>query len=273
MRGSSRPFGDLLREWRERRRVTQLALGADAEISTKHLSFLETGRSSPSREMVLRLSRVLAVPLRERNALLHAAGFAPTFPQRALDDPALARARRAVDRVLRGHEPYPALVVDRHWTLVAFNDAVPQLLAGVDPALTAPPANVLRLSLHPRGLGPRVRNFGEWRAHILERLERQIEATADAGLTDLRRELRDYPAPVSERDRASPGTDYDDVAVPLELETDAGVLSLISTTTVFGTPVDVTLSELALEAFYPADDRTAEILAAAPRRRAAPPAV
>jgi transcriptional regulator with XRE-family HTH domain len=272
MRGSIRPFGDLLREWRERRRVSQLALAADAEISAKHLSFLETGRSSPSREMVLRLSRVLAVPLRERNGLLHAAGFAPAFPERPLGDPALAQARRAVEVVLRGHEPYPALAVDRRWTLVAFNDAVPPLLSGADPELTTPPVNVLRLSLHPKGLGPRVHNFEEWRAHIIERLRREIDATADAHLTELLRELLGYPTPPS-RGQRTHGGDYASVAVPLELETEAGVLRLISTTTVFGTPVDVTLSELALEAFYPADERTAQMLGeAAARRRAQQPA-
>jgi transcriptional regulator with XRE-family HTH domain len=261
-----RPFGELLRQWRERRQTTQLALAGDAEISTKHLSFLETGRSAPSREMVLRLSRVLAVPLRERNALLHAAGFAPAFPERPLDAPALEAARRAVELVLRGHEPYPALAVDRRWALVAFNDALPPLLSGVDPALLRPPVNVLRLSLHPDGLAPRIRNLRAWRAHLLERLQRQIQATADAELTDLWRELSEYPAPA----RGAGGGDEDDhagIAVPLELDTDAGVMAFISTTTVFGTPVDITLSELALETFFPADERTAELLRDAAARR------
>jgi transcriptional regulator with XRE-family HTH domain len=269
MKGSVRPFGEMLREWRERRRVSQLALACDASISTKHLSFLETGRSSPSREMVLRLARVLAVPLRERNGLLHAAGFAPAFPERPLADPALAAARRAVDVVLRGHEPHPALAVDRHWTLVAFNDALPPLLSGADAELVKPPINVLRLSLHPDGLAPRIRNLAQWRAHLLERLQRQIEATADAKLAELLRELTAYPAPVVEKNSADEG-DLAGIAVPLELVTDAGVMSFISTTTVFGTPVDITLSELALESFFPADDATAELLrGAAARRRAA----
>ena len=268
MRSSVRPFGELLREWRERRRVSQLALAGDAEISTKHLSFLETGRSAPSREMVLRLARVLAVPLRERNALLYAAGFAPAFQERPLDDPALRTARRAVDLVLRGHEPYPALAVDRHWALVAANEAVPPLLAGVAPELLVAPVNVLRLSLHPKGLAPRIRNLGQWRAHLLERLQRQIEVTADAKLGALLRELADYPFPVSAAGTEDP-SEYGGVAVPLELATEAGVLSLLSTTTVFGTPVDVTLSELALESFFPADEETSELLrGAAAKRRA-----
>jgi transcriptional regulator with XRE-family HTH domain len=261
MRRSTRPFGELLREWRDRRRVSQLALACDADISTKHLSFLETGRSAPSREMVLRLARVLTVPLRERNGLLHAAGFAPAFSEHALGDPALERARRAVSLVLKGHEPYPALAVDRHWNLVASNAAVPPLLAGADASLLKEPINVLRLSLHPRGLSPRIRNLEQWRAHLLERLQRQVEASADARLTELLKELEGYPR------RANDGAggdeeDYGGVAVPLELVTDDGVLTFISTTTVFGTPLDVTLSELAVEAFFPADDATASALSA-----------
>jgi transcriptional regulator with XRE-family HTH domain len=266
MRGSARPFGDLLREWRERRHVSQLALACDAQISTKHLSFLETGRSSPSREMVLRLSRVLAIPLRERNGLLYAAGFAPVYPERSLDDPALAAARRAVDLVLRAHEPYPALAVDRGWNLVTANEAVPPLLEGASRHLLAAPINVLRLGLHPEGLAPRIRNLAQWRGHLLERLERQIEATADQGLRDLLEELRRYPAPADDR---APVEESNAIAVPLELATERGTLSLISTTTIFGTPVDITLSELAVEAFFPADERSAELLGRrTPGRRA-----
>ena len=192
-----RPVGDLLREWRQRRRLSQLDLALDAEISTRHLSFLETGRAQPSREMVLRLADQLEVPLRERNALLTAAGFAAIYPERSLDDPALSAARRAVDLILAGHAPYPALAVDRRWTLVAANDAVAPLLAGAAPALLAGPVNVLRLTLHPDGLAPRIANYHEWREHLLERLRSQIEASADAELTALRDELAAYPAPVS----------------------------------------------------------------------------
>jgi transcriptional regulator with XRE-family HTH domain len=256
-----RPVGDHLREWRQRRRMSQLDLALEAEISTKHLSFLETGRSQPSRDMVLHLAERLEVPLRERNVLLLAAGYAPVFAERPLGDPALAAARGAVDLVLKGHEPYPALAVDRHWTLVAANGAVTRLIAGAGAALLRPPLNVLRLSLHPDGLAPRIANLAEWRAHLLERLRRQVEASADAVLADLLHELSAYPAPCGPK-AMQPGAhrDYAGVVVPLRLVTDAGVLSFISTTTVFGTPVDVTLAELALESFFPADAATAQAL-------------
>jgi transcriptional regulator with XRE-family HTH domain len=254
-----RPFGAYLRIWRQRRRMSQLDLALDAEISQKHLSFVESGRSSPSREMVLRLAERLQMPLRERNALLLAAGYAPEFAERALDDPGLKPARDAVDLILRGHEPYPALAVDRHWRLVAANGAVPPLLAGVaEQSLLTPPVNVLRLSLHPGGLAPQIMNLGEWRSHLLDRLRHQIEITADAVLARLLRELEAYPMPPD--GSAAKTRDYAGLVVPLQLATPRGVLSLFSTTTVFGTPVDVTLSELAIEAFFPADGATAEAL-------------
>ena len=189
----TQPVGNLLRKWRERRRLSQLDLACEAEISTRHLSFLETGRSLPSREMVLRLAEQLEVPLRERNVLLIAAGYAPAFPERPLDDPALQAARKAVDLVLAGHEPYPALAIDRHWTLIASNNAVPPLLAGVEPSLLQPPVNVLRLSLHPAGLAPRIANLAEWRSHLLARLRHQIEVSADPVLEELLNELCGYP--------------------------------------------------------------------------------
>lgn len=258
---TSHPFGDHLRDWRQRRRMSQLDLALDAEISTRHLSFLETGRSRPSREMVLRLAERLGVPLRERNALLVAAGFAPLFPERPLDDPALLAARRTVDLVLAGHEPYPALALDRHWTMVAANRVVPLLLAGVDPALLEPPVNVLRLSLHPGGLAPRIANLAQWRAHLFERLRRQVDATADPDLAALMRELRAYPSPGEDGSAAGAvDREYAGIAIPLRLAFGGGLLSFISTTTVFGTPLDVTLAELALEAFFPADAATAEAL-------------
>src|SRR5215510_11240167 len=191
----TQPVGSLLRKCRERRRLSQLDLACEAEISTRHLSFLETGRSAPSREMVLRLSERLDVPLRDRNALLIAAGYAPVYPERPLDDPALQSARKAVDLVLAGHEPYPALAIDRHWTIIASNNAIPPLLAGADPSLLRPPVNALRLSLHPAGLAPRIANLAEWRSHLLARLQRQIEVTADPVLQELLNELRGYPAP------------------------------------------------------------------------------
>lgn len=248
-------FGDLLRDWRKRRRLSQLDLATEAEISQRHLSFVESGRAQPSREMVLHLAEQLEVPLRERNLLLVAAGYAPVFPERALDDPAMAAARDAVQRVLTGHEPHPAIAVDRHWTLLSANRAFAPLLAGIDPALLAPPVNVLRLSLHPNGAAPRIGNLAEWRAHILARLRRQVEISADAALITLLEELRGYPAPASAR--PVPAAELDGVAVPLRLATPAGLLSFLSTTMVFGTPVDITLSELTIEAFFPADAETA----------------
>jgi transcriptional regulator with XRE-family HTH domain len=264
-----RPAGEMLKAWRQRRRLSQLALACDAGISARHLSFLETGRSRPSRDMVLRLADRLEVPLRERNALLVAAGFAPVFPERPLSDPAMTQARKAVDLVLAGHEPYPAIAIDRHWTLVASNTAVAPLLSGVDPALLSPPVNVLRLSLHPGGLAPRIANLGEWRAHLLDRLRRQVEITADARLDALMQELRAYPAPVAEPGRAA-GGGYAGVVVPFQLATPGGVLSFFSTTTIFGTPVDITLSELAVESFFPADAATAEALSSSMKRGSAP---
>ncbi len=243
--------------------MSQLDLAVDAEISTRHLSFVESGRSQPSREMLLHLAERLAVPLRERNLLMVSAGYAPVFAERPIGDPALAPARKAIELVLKGHEPYPALAIDRHWTLVEANAAVAPLLAGADPALLKPPVNVLRLSLHPSGLAPRIVNLAEWRAHLFERLRKQIEVSADPVLVALLEELRALPAPhhaAARRRRQTPTTRA--WSCPLQLTTAAGVLSFLSTTTVFGTPVDVTLSEIALEAFFPADRATADALAA-----------
>src|SRR3954452_10411455 len=193
MNTAVRPIGDLLRDWRQRRHMSQLALATEADVSARHVSFLETGRAQPSREMLLRLADQLEIPLRERNGLLIAAGFAPVYAERPLDDPALIAAREAVELVLAGHEPYPAIAVDRHWTLIAFNKSIPRLLTAVDPELLKPPVNVLRLSLHPNGLAPSIINFGQWRAHLLERLRRQIEVSGDPVLADLLHELSNYP--------------------------------------------------------------------------------
>ncbi|HEX5993195.1 MAG TPA: helix-turn-helix transcriptional regulator [Thermomicrobiales bacterium] len=269
----TRPIGDLLREWRERRRLSQLALALDAEVSTRHLSFLETGRARPSREMLLRLTERLEVPLRERNTMLLAAGFAPAFPERDLDDPALGVARAAVDRVLTGHEPFPALAVDRYWTLIAANRVVPALLTRVAPYLLQPPINVLRLSLHPDGLAARIGNLPEWRAHLLARLSRQVALTADSRLADLLQELREYAGDRGAQgaDQTIPDHNQASVAVPLRLHTEHGTLSLLSTTMVFGTPIDVTLSELAIEAFFPADAATADLLQRFPPQAAEDP--
>jgi transcriptional regulator with XRE-family HTH domain len=255
----SPPVGALLREWRERRRLSQLDLSCDAGISTRHLSFLETGRAQPSREMLLHLAEELKVPLRARNAMLLAAGFAPAYAERSLDDPALQGVRRTIERVLEAHEPFPALVVDRGWRMLAANRAIAPLMVGIAPELLEPPVNVLRVSLHPDGLGPRIANFGEWRGHILERLRSQVEATADPELKALMDELAGYPPPAMSAPYAV--EDYGGVAVPMQLRTEAlGLLSFFSTTTVFGTPLDITLSELALETFLPADAHTAEAL-------------
>jgi hypothetical protein len=204
--------------------------------------------------MLHRLAEHLAMPLRARNQLFSAAGFATRYPERPIEAPPLDFARRAVELVLKGHEPFPALAVDRHWQLVMMNGAVAPLLAGVDPALLAPPVNVLRLSLHPNGLAPRIDNLGEWRAHLLDRLGRQIDETGDAVLTALREELRAYPS----RAAAGPADDFGGVAVPLRLRVDGmeAPLSLIATTTIFGTPLDVTLAEIAIECFFPADAPT-----------------
>jgi transcriptional regulator with XRE-family HTH domain len=260
------PVGQQLRRWREQRRLSQLDLSVDAAVSTRHLSFVETGRSTPSREMVLRLADRLDVPLRERNRLLTAAGYAPMYAERRLDDPALATARAAVDLVLTGHEPYPALAVDRHWNLIAHNRAVPPLLAGVAAELLQPPVNVLRLTLHPNGLAPRIVNLGVWRRHLLDRLRQQVAASGDARLAALADELRALP-PRAGSDGADDADESLPVpgsfVIPLQIETAAGVLSFISTTTVFGTPVDITLAELALEALFPADAATAAALRAA----------
>ncbi len=245
--------GDHLREWRQRRHLSQLDLAGDAEISARHLSFVETGRAAPSREMVLKLAERLQVPLRERNVLLVAAGYAPAFPQRSLDDPALKSARAAIELVLKAHEPYPALAIDRHWNLVSANRMVMPLLQGIAPHLLGQPINVLRLAFHPEALAARTVNLAEWCGHLLERLHRQCEATADPGLLKLHAELKAYPIPA----RSGP-LSSDNVAIPFKLRLNGEVLSFISTTMIFGTPVDITLSELALEAFFPADELTAE---------------
>lgn len=255
--------GALIKDWRTRRRLSQLGLALEAGISQRHLSFVESGRSAPSRDMVLHLSEQLRLPLRERNILLLAAGYAPVFSERPLTDPAMQAALAAVEQVLRAHEPNPALAIDRHWRMVLANAAVAPLLAGVsDAGLLAPPVNVLRLSLHPGGLAPMIVNFAEWRGHLLTRLRQQIEASADPELMALDKELTAYPIPPRARGLRIPpaGAEPPAIVVPLRLERGGRILSFISTTTIFGTPVDVTLSELAVESFFPADAETAEML-------------
>ena len=265
MRHTHESVGVLLREWRQRRHLSQFDLAFESDISTRHLSFVETGRSQPSRDMVLHLAEQLDVPLRERNTLLVAAGYAPVFAERPLTDPSLDAVRHAVDMVLSGHEPYPALAIDRHWNLVAVNKAVTSLLEGVDAALLQPPVNVLRLSLHPSGLAPRIANLREWQAHLMARLERQIAVTGDCVLVRLKDELRGYnlpdvaPHPIEREDLG--------IAVPLRLITDDSILTFLSTTMVFGSPVDVTVSEIAIEAFFPADPQTTLALQRLAERR------
>ena len=251
-------FGEQLRDWRQRRRLSQLDLAAEAELSTRHLSFVETGRSKPSREMVLKLSEALELPLRNRNSLLIAAGYAPSFPERPLNDGRQADARALVQRILDAHTPFPALAVDRHWHLVAHNKSALALMAGAAPELLVPPINVLRLSLHPEGLAPQIVNLADWKRHILDRLRHQVSESGDSILEGLVEELRSYPAPASKAPAASSSEAL--IAVPLILNSPVGQLSFISTTTVFGTPVEVTLSELAIESFFPAEGETAERL-------------
>jgi transcriptional regulator with XRE-family HTH domain len=252
-------FGEQIREWRQRRHLSQMDLAGQAGMSTRHLSFLETGRSQPSRAMLMRLAERLSVPLRERNALLIAAGFAPMYSMHSLSDPAMSSARRAVELILNGHEPFPAMLVDRHWTLVAANRAMGPMLAGADASLLAPPLNVLRITLHPQGVAPRIENLAQIREHVLARLQRDFELTADETLKALYDELRSYPGNEGDTSGEEP-VSYGGVVVPLKLRTPAGVITLFSTTTVFGTPTEVTLSELMLEAFYPADEFSANVL-------------
>jgi transcriptional regulator with XRE-family HTH domain len=252
------PVGDLLRQWRERRRMSQLTLALEAEISTRHLSFVETGRSQPSRDMVLNLAAKLELPLRDRNALLLAAGYAPAYAETPLDAAPLASVRAAVQQVLRGHEPYPAVVVDGRWTIVGANAGVALLLENVAPDLLRPPVNGLRLSLHPAGLAPRIVNLGEWRAHLFSRLRRQIALTADPELLRLLEELRAYPCDQPEPDLDLPGPGA--VYVPLRLRSGDRELAFFYTVSTFGTPLDITVAELAIESLFPADAATADAL-------------
>ncbi len=249
--------GDLLRDWRQRRNLSQLDLATRADVSTRHLSYVETGRSQPTSAMILRLCRHLGVPLREQNRVLLAGGFAPAHPEHRLGDPPMAEANAAIEAILQAHLPYPALVIDRHWELVAANDAAFAMLDGVDAPLLEPPVNVIRLSLHPRGLGARIVNLDEWRAQLVSRLRREYDASADPALGALADEVAGDLDP-----HLVPGSAP--LVVPLQLRAgdapDAPVLSFISTSTVFGTPREVTLSELAIEAFYPADEATRRAL-------------
>jgi transcriptional regulator with XRE-family HTH domain len=259
---SARPaIGALLCDWRRRRRLSQLDLALEAGVSARHVSFVETGRAKPSAAMVLRLAEELDVPLRERNRLLLAAGYAPVFEERSLEDPEMHAVRDAVHLVLDGHDPYPAIAVDHGWALVAHNRGAGLLMAGLPEDLLAPPMNVLRASLHPDGLAPRIRNLGQWRAHLLERLERQLRLTQDPALRTLHDELAAYPA-AGAGDEEVDAVAANDVVVPLRVDVGDTVLTFVSTVTTFGTAVDVTVDELAIESFFPADAHTAEVLRA-----------
>jgi transcriptional regulator with XRE-family HTH domain len=257
-------FGDHLRAWRQRRRMSQMELAGDVDISTRHLSYVETGRANPSRVMVLRLAARLDVPLRERNALLLAAGYAPMYRESGLNDPAFAAAKQTVELILKSHEPFPALAIDRRWNLVAANSMVGHLLADVHASRLEPPVNVLRLSLDPLGLAPNIINLAQWRGHLFERLNHQIAATADPALITLLAELRGLPVPDGGGEEHS-HAEHAGIAVPLRFRSRVGTLNFISTTTIFGSPVDVTLQELALETFFPLDDFTRQALLAMAR--------
>ena len=250
--------GDLLRDWRARRRLSQLHLAGEADVSARHLSFVESGRAAPSRDLLLRLAEPLAMPLRERNRLLLTAGYAPIHAERPIGSPEMSAALSAVEAVLRGHEPFPALALNRRWELVLANGPARMLLSSVAPALLEPPVNVLRASLHPDGLAPRIVNHAEWRRHLLAQIRAEADRSADPELESLYQELRSYPFPMG----SMPAAVAAHVAVPLVIrhsET-GGCLSFLSTTTIFGTATDVTLAELVLECFYPADDETRRML-------------
>jgi transcriptional regulator with XRE-family HTH domain len=249
------PIGPVLREWRERRRLTQLELALDAGISPRHLSFVENGRSKPGRELLLRVLEQLEVPVREQNRLLLASGHAPAFPERALEDAELQPVREALDQILTGHEPYPAVVVDRWWELVAANASVALFTGLAAPHLLEPPVNALRVTLHPEGMAPHILNLPEWRAHLLDRLRRQVAVTNDDQLAALYAEVAAYPGGEAKLSAHEPG-----IAVPLRIKTDAGELAFFSTIATFGTAVDITLAELAIEAFFPSDEVTAQAL-------------
>jgi transcriptional regulator with XRE-family HTH domain len=251
------PVGELLRDWRRRRRLSQLELALQAGVSSRHLSFVETGRARPSSEMVLQLAEELDVPLRDRNHLLLAAGYAPAFAERELDAPEMGPVRDAIDALLLGHEPYPALVIDRHWGLVAANRPVGVLIAEVSADLMQPPVNVLRLSLHPEGLAPRILNLQQWRAHLLDRLNHEALTSGDAALEKLYDELAAYPAG---GDVVAVDTSIAHIAVPLRVRHGDRELSFLSTKTTFGTAVDVTVAELSIESFFPADRETADAM-------------
>lgn len=252
--------GPLLRAWREQRRVSQLELALRAGSSARHISFVETGRARPSEEMVLRLAEHLDVPVRERNALLLAAGYAPRFPETPLDDPALGALREGIEQLIGGFEPYPALVVNALYDVVAANSGVLELLDGVPQDLLEPPLNTMRLTLHPRGLAPRIRNLRQWRGHLLAQMERHIALRRSEPLRALYEEVAAYPVPGSagEDEEAEEVAAY--FALPMRIEHRGRTLSFVSSVSTFNTPMDVTVAELAVETLLPADPATAKYL-------------
>ncbi|MEV6547201.1 helix-turn-helix transcriptional regulator [Streptomyces sp. NPDC051597] len=247
--------GPLLRGWREQRRISQLELALRADSSARHISFVETGRSRPSQEMVLRLAEHLDVPVRERNALLLAAGYAPRFTETSLEDPSMGALREGMERLLRGYEPFPALIVDGTYTVLAANRGIAMLLEGVPERLLVPPLNAMRLTLHPQGLAPRIRNLRQWRGHLLEQMERQIALLRSDALRELYEEVAAHPVPETAEEDTSERADCP-FALPLRIEHRGTVLSFLSTIATFNTPMDVTVSELAIETFLPADPET-----------------
>jgi transcriptional regulator with XRE-family HTH domain len=256
--GSQADFGKLLRQWRQHRRLSQLALATDAEISTRHLSFLETGRSAPSRQMIIKLAEELQIPLRQRNILLTAGGYADIYPERPLNDPGLRMVGEVVQTILAGHEPNPAMAIDHCWNVLAMNRSVKVLIQGVSPALLEPPLNSIRLALHPEGLGSRVLNLREWRAHVIGIIQHRTEVTADRELIALLDEVRSYRYPNTPIKAAT--NSQEEFATPFQLATPKGNISLVTTSMVFGFPRDVTVSELAIECLFPKDKESATIL-------------
>ncbi|GEC03319.1 transcriptional regulator [Streptomyces spinoverrucosus] len=251
--------GPLLRAWRERRRVSQLELALRAGSSARHISFVETGRSRPSEEMVLKLAEHLDVPVRERNALLLAAGYAPRYPETPLDDPALDALREGMERLIRGYEPYPALVVDATYNVLAANRGITLLLEGLPESLLTRPPNAMRLTLHPEGLAPRIRNFRQWRGHLLAQMERQIALHRSAALRELYEEVAAYPVPESATG-GEPAEPVPYFALPMQIEHEGRTLSFVSSISTFNTPMDVTVAELAIETLLPADPATVKYL-------------